>query len=64
MAELRSIEGGKRAVCIYCGSEPHSTPLACPRIAHLTISPEGYCEGITFVEDFFDEEETPPPDAA
>ena len=61
MGEVRDFP---RAVCLYCGGEPHKTPLACPRIAHLTINGEGYVEGITFKDDFFDAEETQPDPAA
>jgi hypothetical protein len=49
-----------RAICLYCGGAPHPTQLACPRIAHLVINEDGYVEGITFRDDFFDEEESPP----
>jgi hypothetical protein len=61
MGEVRDFP---RAVCLYCGGDPHKTPLACPRIAHLTINGEGYVEGITFKDDFCDEEEIQPDPAA
>ena len=57
MGEVREFP---KAICLYCGGDPHPTPLACPRIAHLAINEEGYVEGITFRDDFFDEEETDP----
>jgi hypothetical protein len=38
--------------CVYCGSDPHPVVLACPRIAALVINPEGYVEGIEFVQDW------------
>lgn len=46
--------------CMYCGKAPHATQLACPRIAHISVNEEGYCDGISFWGDFFDEEETDP----
>jgi len=63
--DLSVVRGKKQAedVCLYCGDKPHKTPLACPRIKELMVSEEGYICGITFVDDFFDEETTPP-DAA
>ena len=61
MGEVRDFP---RSICLYCGGEPHKTPLACPRIAHLIINEEGYVEGITFKDDFFDEEEIQPDPAA
>jgi hypothetical protein len=60
-----SVVRGKKAeqeVCLYCGAKPHRTPLACPRIKELMVSEEGYICGITFVDDFFNEET--PDDAA
>lgn len=59
-----SVVRGKReaeAICIYCGGKPHKTQLACPRIAHISVNEEGYCDGITFRDDFFDDD---PPEAA
>jgi hypothetical protein len=38
--------------CVYCGQDPHPVVLACPRIAMLYISSEGYVEGIEFDPDF------------
>lgn len=49
-----------RAICLYCGGDPHKTQLACPRIAHLSINEDGYVEGITFRDDFFEEEDADP----
>ena len=40
MAEITSIKGGKREPCLYCGGEPHRTPLACPRIAVVHVDPD------------------------
>ena len=62
MVEIHSISGGKKPQCIYCGGDAHPVPLACPRILHLSISGEGYVEGITFKDDYFDAD--PPDDAA
>lgn len=46
--------------CIYCGADPHPVPLACPRIAMIHVDPDqATVTGISFWEDFFDEEETP-----
>ena len=56
-AEIRKIEGGKKEPCLYCGKGPHPTPLACPRIAVVEVDPEtATITGISFWEDFFDEE--------
>jgi hypothetical protein len=41
----------RKEPCIYCGKDPHVTPLACPRVAAVEIDPEF---GITRVE-FFDD---------
>ena len=54
--DFQAAKEARKPVCLYCGGEPHATQLACPRIAHLSISSEGYVEGITFVDDFFDDE--------
>lgn len=59
MGEVREFKKPEQ-MCLYCGGEPHKTPLACPRIAHLTINEEGYVEGISFWDDFFEEEEPEP----
>lgn len=66
MAEIRSISGGKKTPCVYCGGDPHPVPLACPRIAEIHIDTETGCvNGLTFWGDYFNEGETPePPDAA
>ena len=60
--DLTVVRGKKQAeeVCLYCGGKPHKTQLACPRIAHISVSEEGYIEGITFRDDYFDEEEPTP----
>jgi len=64
MAEIRSIDGGKKEPCLYCGKAPHPTPLACPRIAVVEVDPETACiVGISFWEDFFRESPEPPPAA-
>ena len=58
-----SVVRGRKAeqeVCLYCGDKPHKTPLACTRIKELMVSEEGYICGITFVDDYFDEEESDP----
>jgi hypothetical protein len=48
MTNLVSFEGEreKRKVpCVYCGGEPHTVVLACPRIYSIVVSDEGYvCE--------------------
>lgn len=56
--DLSVVRGKKQeeAACLYCGAKPHKTPLACPRIAHVSVNEEGYIDGLTFREDFFDEE--------
>ena len=59
--DFKAAKDARKPMCLYCGGDPHPTPLACPRIAHLTISGEGYVEGITFWDDFFEDD---PPDAA
>lgn len=58
MGEVREFKKPEQ-MCLYCGGEPHPTPLACPRISHLTINEEGYVEGISFWDDFFEEETDP-----
>ena len=65
MGDLKSITGGKREPCLYCGKAPHPSPLACPRIARLEIDPESATiTGLMFWEDFFGEEESDPDTAA
>ena len=60
MAEITAIKGGKREPCLYCGRDPHPTPLCCPRISMIHIDPEAATiVGITFTDDFFDEEPDP-----
>jgi hypothetical protein len=60
MVEVTAIKGGKREPCIYCGGEPHPTQLACPRIAMIHVDSEtATITGISFWEDFFDEQPTP-----
>lgn len=59
MGEVREFKKPEE-MCLYCGDKPHKTPLACPRIKELMVSEEGYICGITFVDDFFDEEDAPP----
>ena len=64
MADITSIKGGRKEPCLYCGRAEHATLLACPRIAMVHIDPDTACiTGISFWEDFFDEEETSPPAA-
>lgn len=56
VTDLEVIRGEKKQPCLYCGEGPHTTPLACPRIAHVQIDPEeGTITGISFWDDFFDE---------
>ena len=55
MVELRSIEGGKKEPCPYCGHAEHPVPLACPRIKAVTIYEDGDCMEI----EFHDERPTP-----
>lgn len=57
MGEVREFP---KAMCLYCGGDPHPTPLACPRIARLDINEEGYVEGISFWDDFYVEEDADP----
>lgn len=65
MAELKSITGGKKDPCIYCGKPAHPTPLSCPRISAIHVCPENAVViGIEFWGDHFDDEETDPPEAA
>lgn len=61
--DFKAAKDARQPVCLYCGGKPHATQLACPRIAHISVSEEGYCDGITFRDDFFDEDEDPPPAA-
>jgi thymidine kinase len=54
MTNLVSIEGERekrKEICVYCGKDAHTTPLACSRIAAVEIDPEF---GITRVE-FYDD---------
>ena len=61
MGEVTAIKGGKKDPCIYCGGEAHTVPLACPRIAMIHVDPDtATITGISFWEDFFHEEPTPP----
>ena len=62
--DLTAVREKKKADerCVYCGEAPHKVPLACPRISELMVSEEGYVCGITFRDDYFDEDE--PPSAA
>ena len=62
MGEVRDFP---RALCLYCGGDAHKTPLACPRISMIHVDPDtATITGITFVDDFFDEEEIQPDPAA
>jgi hypothetical protein len=65
MAEITSIRGGKREPCLYCGCDPHPTPLACPRIAVLHVDPETACvSAIEFHESWKPANGGPTPPAA
>ena len=60
--DFNKAKAERKAMCLYCAGDPHPTPLACPRIVHLQINCEGYVEGITFRDDYFEDDE--PDDAA
>ena len=55
VVDMEVVRGDKKEKCLYCGKDAHEVFLACPRIAHLTIE-EGEITGLSFWEDFFDEE--------
>jgi hypothetical protein len=58
MGEVRDFP---KNLCVYCGEAPHKVPLACPRIMMLHIDTETGCvSGITFWEEFYEEEEPTP----
>lgn len=47
--DLKAYKGSKKELCMYCGSDAHATPLACPRILGVDIDPEYGCVvGLTF----------------
>jgi hypothetical protein len=52
---MEVVRGDKKEPCLYCGQDEHKTPLACPRIAHVTIE-DGCISGISFWEDFYEYE--------
>jgi hypothetical protein len=64
MAEITSIRGGKKEPCLYCGCDPHPTPLACPRIVMVHIDPETACISALEFHDDWKPDERPPPPAA
>ena len=66
MADIRSITGGgKKKLCQFCGAPAHAEELMCPRIAEVHVNEDtGRVIGVSFWGDYFDEEESPPPDAA
>lgn len=53
IVDMEVIRGDKKEKCLYCGKDEHSQPLACPRIAHISIE-DGDITGISFWEDFFE----------
>ena len=55
VTDLEVIRGEKKEKCLYCGEDEHPMPLACGRIAHITIE-DGQVVGISFWEDFFDQD--------
>lgn len=59
MAELRSIDGGKKEPCPWCGQDAHPVPLMCRRIAYVVMNRD---EDV--VEVHFWAEDDEPPDAA
>jgi hypothetical protein len=64
MTNLVSFEGERekrKELCVYCGKDPHPSPLACPRIYSICISDDGGVCEIVFRRD---REPVAGPDAA
>ena len=55
VVDMEVVRGEKKEKCLYCGKDEHTTPLACPRIAHVSIE-DGQISGISFWEDFLPED--------
>lgn len=55
VVDMEVVRGDKKEKCLYCGQDEHPTPLACKRIAHISIE-DGEISGISFWEDFWDDE--------
>lgn len=46
--DLEVVRGSRKEPCPYCGGEEHKVPLACPRIAGITVYEEADCYEIHF----------------
>ncbi len=55
VVDMEVVRGERKEKCLYCGQDEHPQPLCCPRIARVEIE-DGNVSGITFWEDFFDDE--------